>query len=102
MRESSITERYDLQEFIYNSPSEFFKEFGEELFVLGKELLPSGIIQDRIDLLALDREGVCVVIELKRGNNKLQMLQAISYAGMISHKRPEELFNLLDENKKKE
>jgi hypothetical protein len=102
LTESSITERYDLQEFIYNSPSEFFKEFGEELFVLGKEQLPSDIIQDRIDLLALDREGTCVIIELKRGSNKLQMLQAISYAGMISHWLPEDFLKLLDENKKEE
>jgi hypothetical protein len=84
LAEVSISERYDLQEFISNSPDAFFQELGLELFLIGKEIMPSKSVQDRIDLLAVDKEGSIVVIELKRGNNKLQLLQAISYAGMIS------------------
>ena len=97
LAESSITERYDLQECIANSPSEFFAEMGEDLFLIGTEILPSKDVQDRIDLLTIDREGKVVVIELKRGSNKLQMLQAISYAGMISDWSPEEILERLDE-----
>ena len=95
----SITERYDLQEFISNSPEEFFQELGLDLFLIGKEILPSDNVQDRIDLLAVDREGACVVIELKRGTNKLHLLQAVSYAGMISHWEPDEIIQLLDEDR---
>lgn len=49
----SITERYDHQEFISNSPDEFFKEIGQDLFLIGKEVEPSKNVQDRIDQLAV-------------------------------------------------
>jgi hypothetical protein len=51
-------------------------------------------VGDRIDLLALGRDGEVIVIELKHGNDKLQLLQAISYAGMIAKWKPEELLTL--------
>lgn len=92
-----ITERYDLQEYICNSPKEFFSEIGQELFLIGKEISPSKNVQDRIDLLAIDKEGTCVIVELKRGNHKLQMMQAISYAGMIAQWSPDDFLRRLDE-----
>lgn len=98
----SITERYDLQEFISNSPDAFFKELGLEVFLVGKEIEPSKNVQDRIDLLAVDKEGHCVIVELKRGNHKLHMLQAISYAGMISQWSSDDFLQLLDEVKQEE
>ena len=102
LAESSITERYDLQECIANSPTEFFAEMGEELFLVGTEIMPSKDVQDRIDLLTIDREGKVVVIELKRGSNKLQMLQAISYAGMFGQWDPEDFLTRLDEQQQEE
>ena len=84
LADAQILERADLQECIYNSSSEFFAEIGERVFLLGKEVAPSQTVADRIDLLGIDAEGTTVIVELKRGSNKLQMLQAISYAGMVS------------------
>ena len=93
----SITERYDLQEYICNSPKAFFNEIGQEFFLIGKEISPSKNVQDRIDLLALDKEGTGVIIELKRGNHKLHMMQAISYAGMISQWSSDEFLQRLND-----
>jgi hypothetical protein len=84
LADAQILERADLQECIYNSSSDFFAEIGERVFVLGKEVTPSQTVPDRIDLLGIDTEGTTVIVELKRGSNKLQMLQAVSYAGMLS------------------
>lgn len=93
-----IVERSDLQEFIYNSSDAFFAEIGEQVFLIGKEISPSQTVQDRIDLLGIDEEGAAVIVELKRGSNKLQMLQAISYAGMVARWSPEDFRNHLSDD----
>ena len=66
------------------NPDAFFTEMGESLLLIGDEVRPTDFVEDRIDLLAVDQQGALVVVELKRGSNKLQLLQALSYAGMIS------------------
>jgi hypothetical protein len=76
---------------IHNAPAEFFAELGEKLLPLGQEIRPSEVVDDRIDFLALDTDGALVIIELKRGAHKLQLLQALSYAALISDWAPERL-----------
>lgn len=82
--DAGLLERQDLQRMICNSPDAFFGEMGENLLLIGEEVQPTDFVEDRIDLLAIDQSGAAVVIELKRGSHKLHLLQAVSYAAMIS------------------
>jgi hypothetical protein len=80
------------------SPGSFCEEIGEKLLVIGQEVRPSDFVSDRIDILALDEAGSAVVIELKRGTHKLQLLQALSYAGMISRWKVDQFIDRLAAN----
>jgi hypothetical protein len=83
--DESLLERYDLQAAIIKSWEEFCAELGlGELYYVDSEVIPHASCRDSIDILALDWEGAPVVIELKRSKNKLQLLQALSYAAMIT------------------
>ena len=85
LTQSKILERAHLQESIVHSWDAFVAELGdEELFLVGTEIVPHESCRDRVDILALSREGAPVVIELKRHRAPHQLLQAISYAAMIS------------------
>ncbi len=100
MAEVNILERQDFQEYIWNSFDDFASEIDEEgLRKIGKEVRPSKVVDDRIDVLAVDYDGSSVVIELKRAKHKLQLLQAASYAAMLSKLSPTEISVLDGVNK---
>jgi hypothetical protein len=85
LSDAAIGERSGLQELILANVSEFFREECQEvLFVVREEVEPSVNTADRIDLLAVDSQGKGVIIELKRGSNKRQLLQSLTYAAMVS------------------
>lgn len=85
LTQSNILERAHLQEAIVRSWDSFINELGyEELFLVGSEIVPHDSCDDRIDLLAISREGTPVIFELKRHRDRLQLLQAISYAAMVA------------------
>jgi hypothetical protein len=70
-------ERYDLQEWVISNPS----ILGEELFVITDEYERFDRTRERLDVLALDRQGKLVVVELKRSAvGSHADLQAIRYA----------------------
>ena len=76
-----IRERQDLQAALRDSIS----VLGEDLLVVAEEYGRFADSQRRIDLLAVDRSGSLVVIELKRTDTGGHMeLQALRYAAMVS------------------
>ena len=84
-----LRERFDIQEWIENSPS----ILGEDLLILAKEYeLPS---RTRLDLLAIDKNANLVVIELKRdGSGQSVDWQAIKYASYCSAFSDEEIYRI--------
>src|SRR6266496_2291002 len=85
LSDARILERTDLQAAIVNSWEAFREELGmPELVYLSQEVKTHSSCNDQLDILALDEDGYLVIIELKRGSQKLHLLQAISYAGMVS------------------
>jgi hypothetical protein len=95
LKEAGIEERADLQDLIENNSKAFFDEIDlENAVLLGTEVKPSDRVGDRIDLLALADDGTVIVIELKRGSEKLHLLQGISYAAMIAKWQPDQFVEL--------
>ncbi len=79
--ELNIWERTHIQEWIRNAP----EILGEELLVVSIEFDKFTNSNDRLDLLALDKQGNLVVIELKRDAFAgYSDLQSIRYAAMVS------------------
>lgn len=79
--ELKIWERSHIQEWIRQAP----EVLGEELLVVSIEFDRFQNSKDRLDILAIDRDGNIVVIELKRDPlSGYADLQAIRYAAMVS------------------
>jgi hypothetical protein len=86
MKSQKIMERNDLQEYIINSWQLFTNEIGmPDIYYIGKEIYPHNAVKDRIDILAFDpNESDIIIFELKRDKEKNQLIQSISYAGMVN------------------
>ncbi|RCR71273.1 hypothetical protein [Larkinella punicea] len=82
----NIWERRHIQEWIRQAP----EVLGEDLLVVSTEFNRFKNSDDRLDILALDRKGNLVIIELKRdGYAGFADLQALRYAAMVSSMRLE-------------
>ncbi|PSP62423.1 DUF91 domain-containing protein [Halobacteriales archaeon QH_8_64_26] len=82
-----VLERQDLQEWIIERP----EILNEDLLILTAEYGGFEQTRDRLDLLALDRTGRLVVIELKRETaDRTTDLQAIKYASYCATLTPEQ------------
>lgn len=81
-QELNIWERKDLEKWIENYP----EMLGEELFVITTEYDKFDKSNDRLDVLAIDKNGKLVVIELKRDVAPTETeLQALKYAAFCSN-----------------
>lgn len=81
-----ILERYDFQSAIIKSWETVKGNLNlPTSYLIGQEIIPHESNKDSIDLLAFNPDdSSLIVIELKRSKNKLQLLQALSYAAMIA------------------
>lgn len=86
MKSENLLERYDFQAAIVKSWETIKNELSlPTSFLIGQEVTPHSSVGNSIDLLAFNPDdSSLIVIELKRDKNKLQLLQSLSYAAMIS------------------
>lgn len=76
-----ILERQDIEKWVEN----YHNILGEELLIITTEYDKFDKTSERLDLLAIDKEGNLVVIELKRDDSGKDVeLQAIKYAAYCS------------------
>ncbi|MDE2691596.1 MAG: DUF4268 domain-containing protein [Acidobacteriota bacterium] len=77
----NLQERPDLQEWVANTP----EALGEELLIIQKEFAGFADTRERLDLLALDKEGQLVVIENKLDDTGRDVVwQALKYVAYCS------------------
>ena len=85
-----VWERTHIQEWIRRYP----EILGEDLLIVNMEFNRFEGSRDRLDLLALDRSGNLVVVELKRDSFAgYADLQSIRYAAMVSTMTIEQLLD---------
>ena len=86
--EIGLRERAHLQEWIAKYPL----ALGEELLVIQKEFAGFSDTQERLDLLALDKEGSLVIIEHKLDDTGRDVTwQALKYASYCARLTKEEI-----------
>lgn len=89
--ELNISERLDLQEWIVQSP----QALGEDLLIIQKEFDGFKDTKERLDLLALDKEGRLVVIENKLDDSGRDVVwQALKYVAYCSTLKKAELIEI--------
>lgn len=90
--EHKLKERYDLQEWIDNDP----QILGEDLLIIQKEFAGFDGTLERLDLLALDKNGHLVIIENKLDDSgrdvTWQALKYVSYCSSLSKQNIVEIY----------
>ncbi len=86
-----ILERQDIEKWVECNP----ELLGEDLFIITTEFDKFDKTNERLDLLALDKEGNLSIIELKRDSSgKNVELQALKYAAYCSTLTFDDIVNM--------
>jgi len=92
-----LTERNHLQEWLEHEPS----ALGEELLIIQKEFDGFDDTRERLDLLALDKEGNLVVIENKLDDSGRDVVwQAIKYASYCATLTKQQIVDIYQQHLK--
>ncbi|QGT78184.1 DUF4268 domain-containing protein [Guyparkeria halophila] len=84
--ELGFTERKHLQEWLENTPQALAQGEGEELLIIQKEFDGFDDTRERLDLLAIDKDGNLVIIENKLDDTGRDVVwQALKYAGYCAN-----------------
>ncbi len=87
-----LQERQDIQEWIVANP----EILGDDLLIIAKEFSDFDRTSERLDLLAIDRDGKLAIIELKRDHSGADAhWQAIKYASYLRHATSEDIVRML-------
>lgn len=90
----NLKERSDLQEWIANEP----RTLGEDLLIIQKEFDGWDGTKERLDLLALDKNGNLVIIENKLDDSGKDVIwQALKYASYCSSLSTEDIIRIYQE-----
>ncbi|HJF73031.1 MAG TPA: DUF4268 domain-containing protein [Gallibacterium anatis] len=93
--EQSLKERYDLQEWIDDNPKVLWGALGEEILIIQKEFSGFDKTKERLDLLAIDKNGNLVLIENKLDDSGRDVTwQALKYASYCSKINKEEIVQI--------
>ncbi|MFB5166704.1 hypothetical protein V2P11_13090 [Parageobacillus toebii] len=91
--ENDIKEREHIEEWIRKNP----EVLGEDLLIIGHEY-DKFEVNERLDLLALDKQGNLVIIELKRDTTGGSVdFQALKYASYCARLNPQDVLDIYSE-----
>ncbi|SES24569.1 hypothetical protein SAMN04487944_1278 [Gracilibacillus ureilyticus] len=94
---NDIKEREHIEEWIRKNPD----ILGEELLIIGHEY-DKFEVNERLDLLAIDKDGSLVIIEVKRDNTGGHVdFQALKYASYCSRLSPSDILEIYKDYIKK-
>lgn len=90
-----FTERKHLQEWLENYPQALAQNDGEELLIIQKEFDGFDDTRERLDLLAIDKEGNLVIIENKLDDSGRDVVwQALKYASYCANLKKQQVVEI--------